>query len=60
MLILIFQWREHVRDAHRDPPVHRGALQSPGPAPEDGGQGDEPSTPLALHRCTVKFIKYPN
>lgn len=47
---LIFQWCEHVRDADRDPAVHRGALQSPSPAPEDGGQGDEPSTSLTLHR----------
>lgn len=48
--ILIFQWCEHVRDVDRDAAVHRGALQSPGPAPEDGGQGDEPSTSLTLHR----------
>lgn len=47
--ILMFQWCEHVRDVDRHSPVHRGALQSPSPAPEDGGQGDEPFTPLPFH-----------
>ena len=49
-VFLVLQWCEHVRDADGYSPVHRGAVQSPSPAPEDGGQGDEPSTSLALHR----------
>lgn len=48
--ILIFQWRKHVRNVDWDSPVHCGALQSPSPASEDGGQGDEPSTSFTLHR----------
>lgn len=35
--ILVFQWREHVRNVDGDSAVHRGALQSPSAAPEDGG-----------------------
>jgi len=48
--ILIFQRCEHVRHVDREPAVHRGALQPPSPPPEDGGQGDEPSTSLTLLR----------
>lgn len=45
-----YQWREHVCDVDWDSPIHGGALQSPSPAPEDGRQGDEPSTSLPLYR----------
>lgn len=48
--VLIFQRREHVCNVDRDASVHRGALQSPSSAPEDGRQGDEPPTSLTVHR----------
>lgn len=51
-MFVVLQWGEHVRHVDGNPSVHRGALQSASPAPEDGGQGDEPSTSLSIYRYT--------